>query len=198
MQVPESVQAYFADGGVRRAVCQLLEISRDEQILEGLGWSELERFYRAQMAARQFESDWAIFGLRAWEDIWNGLLGNWTALSPDDQMDPQHEAALNLSSLTDTGDDSLWFGRLFAKGSWLFYASLWGVPAAGLKIKVACVNGKRSVRFSEIADAADELGNWEPDVAVSVAAAEVDLTALREVAQQAAEIADAECTSMAK
>jgi hypothetical protein len=192
MQVPDSVQAYFADGGVRRAVSELLKISRSGEILEGMEWSDLERFYRAEMAARQLESEWAIFALKAWEHVWGGLLGHWTGLSPDEQMAPQHQAGLNLSGLTDNGDGSLWFGRVFTKDSWLFYASLWGVPGTGLQIKISCGKGRRQVTFSELAVTVNENGNWEPDAAVSLTGAGVDLSPLRTVAERACEIADRE------
>lgn len=188
MRVPESVRAFVTEGVVRRAAEELLKLS-DAKILEGLAWEELGRFYRAQLAARQFQSEWAIFAVEAWNGIWGGLLDHWHALSPDDQTDGGYDAGLGLASLLDTGDDSLWFGRIFTRGSWILYASLSAVPGQGLRMKVACEGGRHPIAFPEIAPAPDEIGSWVSIVAVPMSEPELD-PSLRDIARLAVEVAD--------
>lgn len=190
MEIPQSVREYVTDGGVRRAVNELLRIA-DGDILEGLEWSELERFYRAQLAARQLESEWAIFGIFAWQEIWNGLLAHWDELSPDQQHHGNIDAGLSVSDLRGTDDESLWFGRVFTSGTWKFWAAISAIPSAGLVLKVACASGKDELVFQDIARRADEIGNWvSPPMSVSEAPLEFD--GLRLLARQAVETADRE------
>jgi hypothetical protein len=192
MLIPASVAAYVHDGGIRRAANEMLRIP-DDGILEGLDWSELARFYGARLAARQLECEWAIFGLSAWDAVWAGLLDHWTPLSPDEQTSGDYDAGLDLTSLKDTDDESLWFGRIFTKGVWTFYASLFAIPKVGLRIKVACESGEDVVDFTKIAPAADQFGNWMADATARLDVDALDQTALRTAATLAVEIADARC-----
>lgn len=159
MQVPESVLAYLNDRAARRALNELRRFDR-QQILDGLDWTELASFYRAQLAMRQFEAEWAIFGLELWVDVWGGLLAGWTALSPDEQHDGYGAAGLSTYDLLNTDDESLWFGRVFTSGSWVLYASVSAIPSKGLAVKVSCEGPSRSIRFTDLAERADDVGNW--------------------------------------
>lgn len=194
MLIPPSIAAYVHDGGMRRAANEMIKIS-DQGILEGLDWSELARFYRAQLAVRQLECEWAMFGLAAWNEVWGGLLDHWTALSPDEQTSGDYDAGLSLASLKDTDDESLWFGRLFTNGPWTLYASLSAVPMLGMRIKVACESARVDVVFKEIAPNADAFGNWTPKVAVPLDEEQFDPEPLRDVARLAVGIADTRNTS---
>lgn len=195
VDVPASLTAFVYEGGIRRATRELFDLS-DKRVLEGLDWREIKRFYRAQMAARQCVSEWAIFATDAWELIWGGLLDHWIALTPDEQIgNPDYDASLSLASLTEPDDGSLWFGRVFRRGSRVFYAAICAFPAAGLKIKVSCESGSKSIKFTEIAEGPDDTGNWAPSVVVPLDVSPTDLQALRTVAQRAVEIADREITS---
>ena len=189
MQTPDSLRAYVADGAIRRAASELLDLG-DDGILEGLGWDELERFYRAQLAARQLISDWAVFAIPAWKGIWGGLLDHWTALTPDQQCNGGYDAELSLGSLRGTDDDSLWFGRIFTRGAWTFFAAVAALPSAGLRIKVSCESTNRGVRFQEIASGADDNGNWVPKLASPLDESRFDPAGLREIAKRCVEIAD--------
>lgn len=188
LKVPESIASFVHEGAIRRAVREVLKIPGD-RVLEGLDWSELERFYRAQLAARQLEAEWAIFGLSAWTAIWADLLTDWTALTPDEQEEGDYDAKLGVSSLRDTLDESLWFGRVLRKGSWTLWASVAAIPSVGLSIRIACQNAARSVGFGLIAPSADEVGNWTPSTTLILNEGDVDPAPLREVAQRAIEIA---------
>ncbi|MEG8027722.1 hypothetical protein [Sphingomonas aerolata] len=189
MLIPESVAAYVHDGGVRRAAKEMIRIS-DGDILDGLDWSELARFYRAQLATRQLECEWAMFGLAVWSDVWGGLLDHWTALSPDEQTGGGYDARLNLASLSDTHDGSLWFGRIFTTGPWTFYASVAAIPMVGLKIKVACQSARANISFKDIAVLPDEVENWTPSMAIPLDTDRIDVGPLRDLARRAVEIAD--------
>jgi hypothetical protein len=193
MLIPASVAAYVHDGGIRRAANEMFRIP-DDGILEGLDWSELARFYGARLATRQLECEWAIFGISAWNEVWGGLLDHWTPLSPDEQSSGDYAAGLDLASLKDTDDESLWFGRIFTKGSWTFSASLFAIPKVGLRIKVACESDKVDIRFTDIAPAADQFGNWMPEAAARMDVEAIDPTRLRNAANLAVGIADARCT----
>lgn len=196
MEIPQSVREYVTDGSVRRAVNELLRIPADG-ILDGLEWSELERFYRAQLAARQLESEWAIFGILAWQEIWGGSLSHWDELSPDQQNEGNFDAGLSISELRDTGDDSLWFGRVFTSGAWTFWGAISAIPGAGLALKVACAAGNRSVAFHELAQRVDGNENWiSPPLSLSEDA--LDIGALRLFAKQAVETADRELAQPGK
>lgn len=190
MLIPPSVAAYVHDGGIRRAANEMIGIT-DQRILEGLDWSELTRFYRAQLATRQLECEWAMFGLTIWNEVWGGLLDHWTALTPDEQTNGDYEAGLNLASLSDTDDDSLWFGRIFTKGPWTFYASLSAIPMVGLRVKVACESARANVSFKDIAPSPDAFDNWNPTTAIPLDTDRIDPVALRDVARIAVGIADA-------
>lgn len=192
MLIPASVAAYVHDGGIRRAANEMFRIP-DDGILEGLDWSELARFYGARLATRQLECEWAIFALSAWNEVWGGLLDHWTPLSPDEQSSGDYDAGLDLASLKDTSDESLWFGRIFTKGPWTFYASLFAIPKVGLRIKVACESDATNVDFTDIASAADEFGYWMADATARLDADAFDPTTLRTAAALAVGIADARC-----
>jgi hypothetical protein len=189
--IPASVRAYVHDGGIRRAIRELMDLPSD-QILEGLGWSELARFYRAQLAARQLESEWAVFALDLWEEVWGGLLDHWTALTPDEQMINENDVGLDLAALSDADDHSLWFGRLFTKGSFTFYASLSALPSSGLRLKVSCENDSRSIGFADLGATSDEYANWTSDLTLPLDREATDPAPLREIAAAAVRIAD-EC-----
>lgn len=197
MQVPESVRAYVDQGGIRRAVRELLALG-DTDLLEGLEWSELDRFYRAQLAARQLSLEWASFGLSAWAAVWGGLLEHWTALSPDEQTAGDYEAGLGPASLLDTHDGSLWFGRIFTMSSWTLYATVTAVPSQGLKLKVSCNAGKREVSFRDMVAELDEIDNWVSIAIASLDAADFDPAELRTAARRAVEIADAQVAASAR
>jgi len=187
--IPESVSAFVHDGGIRRAVRELIDLPTDE-IFDGMAWSELARFYRAQLAARQLESEWAVFALDLWNAVWGGLLDHWTALTPDEQMMSDADVGLNLASLSDTDDGSLWFGRLFTTRSSTFYASLGALPSSGLRLKVSCEKGDRSIAFTNLGAVPDEYGNWTSHLALPLDAGEIDPAPLRELAAAALRIAD--------
>ncbi len=189
MLIPESVAAYVHDGGIRRAVKELIGLDPDE-ILDGMAWGELARFYRAQLAARQFEAEWGVFALDAWDAIWGGLLDHWKSLSPDEQMAADADVGVNLASLSETDDGSLWFGRLFTSRNFTFYASLAAVPASGLRLKVSCDRNERPVSFANLDAALDDVGNWTPALALPLDGGEIDPSPLREIAAQAVRIAD--------
>lgn len=189
MLIPESVTAYVHDGGIRRAVREIIGLGPDE-ILDGVAWSELGRFYRAQLAARQLESEWATFALDAWEAIWGGLLDHWTALTPDEQMAYDADVGINLASLTDTDDDSLWFGRMFTSRSFHLYASLSATPSKGLRLKVSCDKADRPIAFGQLGPTKDEYDDWTSDLAVPLNETDIDLQPLRALAEAAVKIAD--------
>lgn len=189
MLIPTSVSTYVSDGGMRRAVRELISLP-SEDILDGLAWSELARFYRAQLAARQLETEWAVFAMDLWEAVWGGLLEHWSALSPDEQMANYDDVGLNLASLSDTDDHSLWFGRLFTRASFTLYASLSAVPSCGLRLKVSCENNARSIKFSALGAVADEHGNWTSNLAIPLDANDVDPSPLRQIAAAAVRVAD--------
>lgn len=190
MDVPASVAAYVEDGGIRRAVDELLDLGEDG-VLEGLDRSELGRFYRAQLAARQLASEWAVFGLDAWTAVWGGLLDHWTALSPDEQSRSDCDAALDLVSLRDTNDGSLWFGRLFTRGVWTLHVAVAAVPTVGLRIKMSCeTSSRRRVAFSGLAPAPDDIGNWVPEPSAALTAGPFEPGRLVVLARQAVVIAD--------
>lgn len=189
MLIPKSVAAYVHDGGIRRAVKELIGLDPDE-ILDGMAWGELARFYRAQLAARQLEAEWGVFALEAWEAVWGGLLDHWRSLSPDEQMAVDADVGVNLASLSDTDDGSLWFGRLFTSRNFTFYASLAAVPPSGLRLKVSCDRNERPVSFANLDAALDDLGNWTPSLALPLDGGEIDLSPLREMAACAVRIAD--------
>lgn len=184
MDVPQSIRDYIVDPSVRRAINLLFKLADEDTILDGLEWGELQAYYRAQLAARQFESEWGIFGLRAWGYIWGGLLENWKPLSPSEQtQDNQYDARLSLSGLRDTGDESLWFGRVFARGPWVFFASMYATPHLGLQLAVQCYGGNRNLRFPQVAAEPDPNDNWL-SAAVALDHDTVDLSPLRELATQ--------------
>lgn len=189
MLIPESVAAYVHDGGIRRAVKELIGLDPGE-ILDGMAWGEIARFYRAQLAARQLEAEWGVFALDAWEAIWGGLLDHWKSLSPDEQMAADADVGVNLASLSDTDDGSLWFGRLFTTRNFTFYASLAAVPASGLRLKVSCDRNERPVSFTDLAAAPDDVGNWTPALTLPLDGGEIEPSSLRKIAARAVEIAD--------
>ncbi|GAA3710617.1 hypothetical protein GCM10022268_19620 [Sphingomonas cynarae] len=189
MLIPESVAAYVHDGGIRRAVKELIGLNPDE-ILDGMAWGELARFYRAQLATRQLEAEWGVFALEAWDAVWGGLLDHWKSLSPDEQMVAEADVGVNLASLSDTDDNSLWFGRLFTSRNFTFYASLAAVPESGLRLKVSCDRNERSVGFADLAAVLDDVGNWTPSLALPLDGGEIDPSSLREIAARAVGIAD--------
>lgn len=193
MLIPDSVVTYVYDGGIRRAVRELISLGPDE-ILDGMAWGELARLYRAQLAARQLEAEWGVFALDAWEAVWGGLLDHWKPLSPDEQMAANADVGVNLASLSDTDDGSLWFGRLFTSRDLTFYASLAAVPASGLRLKVSCDRNERSVNFADLDAAADDVGNWTPSLAVPLDGGEIEPSPLREIAARAVRIADEAAT----
>lgn len=189
MLIPESIIAFIHDGGIRRAVKEFIDLPTDE-ILDGMAWGELERFYQAQLAARQLESESAVFAIGLWDAVWGGLLDHWTALTPDEQMMSEADVGLTLASLSDTDDGSLCFGRLCTSRSSTFYASLGALPSSGLRLKVSCEKGGRSIAFTDLGAIPDEYGNWTSHLALPVDSGEVDPAPLRELAAAALRIAD--------
>lgn len=159
MQIPKSVSAYVEDAGLRRAVVTLRDVGSDG-LLDGLDWAELPRFYSALQAARQVETEWAIFACALWDRVWGGLLDTWRALTPDEQRAADASAGVNVASLLETSDDGLWFGRMFVSGGWTLYAAVAAVPVRGLVVKVACDAASRSTRFPTVSDRPDEIGYW--------------------------------------
>lgn len=193
MEVPDSVKAYVGDPGIRRAARELLALG-DGGVLDGLEWGELDRFYRAQLAARQLASEWAILGNAIWHRVWGGLLDRWTAVTPDDQNAGNYDAGLDLVSLLDTDDGSLWFGRVFTSGAWTFYATVTAVPGQGVKLKVSCAGAKRVVSFTDVAPAPDEIDNWVSEAVARVEGSNIDLADLRQVAAGAVATAEVQIT----
>ena len=183
MIIPESVSAYLHDAGTRRAINGLRDVGAGD-ILDGLEWSELPRFYRALQAARQFETEWAILGCELWEATWSGLLPGWHSLSPDEQISGDYDAGLAIEDLLDTGDGSLWFGRVLTARGWTLYAAVVGVPGQGFVVKVSCATNTRATKFLSIAAGPDDIGNW---VSAPVATEEgaIDTNTLRAIAAQA-------------
>lgn len=187
MGVPQSVRDYLYDGSIRRAINELIGIS-DKRVLDGLEWRELRTFYRAQLAARQFESEWAIFGVEAWDAVWGDLLSDWTPLSIDQQIGGDYDSGLSLADLRYTDDGSLWFGRVFERGSWTFYPYLWGLLEKGLTVSVALVGSRKS----EFPGFTLQGGNWMAAEVASLDGEAADLSTLRSVAKGALEAANSQ------
>lgn len=188
--IPDSVLTYLHDGGIRRAVRSLIDLEEDA-ILDGLDWSELSRFYRAQLAARQLQAEWGLLALELWNAIWGGLLDHWQPLSLDEQMAHEEDVKLHVASLCDVEDGGLWFGRLFTKGDFTFYANLLAVPSSGLRLQFSCDSYKRSLKFPEL-DATKETDDdyWKARMILPLDKAEVDIAPLRDLAAAAVRIAD--------
>lgn len=184
MKMPESVTTYLTDGGSRRAIVSLRDLG-SARLLDGLDWEELPRFYRAMQATRQFETDWAILACGMWEAVWGGLLVGWQPLSPDEQGQGNHDAGLAINDLLETGDGSLWFGRIFTRRGWTLGASISAIPTLGMVIKVSCETDTRSTRFLSLGASADEIGNWS-SAPVEVNNGAFDIAALRAFAIAAA------------
>jgi hypothetical protein len=184
MKMPESVTTYLTDGGSRRAITGLRNLG-GAGVLDGLEWSELPRFYRAMQATRQFETDWAIAACSLWELVWGGLLVGWQPLSPDEQVQGAYDAGLAIDELLETGDGSLWFGRVFTYRGWTLGATISAVPAAGIVVKATCETDTRSTRFLSLCASADAIGCWSSRP-VEIDNGVVDTAALRAIAAAAA------------
>lgn len=81
VDVPESVYAYFTDRRIRSAVDLLLSKGRPK-VPEDIGWAELPAFYRAVAAARQTQSDLAVFLHEFWTATWEDMPRPWQAEYP--------------------------------------------------------------------------------------------------------------------
>lgn len=193
MLIPASVRAYVHDGGIRRAVRELVSLPSND-LLDGLAWSELSRFYRARLAARQLECDWGVFAIDVWNSVWGGLLDGWTAFTPDEQMSNEADVGVDLDSLLRTPDDSLWFGRMFSRGGATFYAAIAAVPMEGLKAKISCDRAGPSVSFAALGAVTNEDDNWTVDLTLPLDGDKIDPGPLREKAAAAVRIADAMTT----
>ncbi len=182
--IPESVRDYLYDGSVRRAINQLLSTPSDA-ILEGLDWPELDRFYRAQLAARQFEAEWSIFALEVWNLIWGGLFEGWEPLTPDAQMD-EFGAQLNVSGHVEVGGiPPLFFYRVFTKAGSTFWGGVEGYPEQGLRVMWSWSLTRADPRYKDLAPTPNKDRNWVPTVPVVLEDPTADLSALRALAQNA-------------
>lgn len=89
----DSVQAYFENSEVRFAVDQLLA-RKIKYVPQTFSAGEVSDFYKACLAARQTQIDYALDIFDLWHRIWPELGGNWQAApydpSDDDlSLDPQ-------------------------------------------------------------------------------------------------------------
>lgn len=193
----ESVQAFFGSAEVRFSVDQLLA-KKIKYVPQTFTRGEVSDFYKACLAARQTQIDFAHDMFDLWHSIWPDLGPNWQPVP----YDPGDEE-LNLDPLVRWEED--YFQRNFALQGNGLRASLWIIlsssSSTGSEIDLGCTltQGARSL-FKRINvpdgwswDRDDETFRFSTEAGVSangldlapfIAAAENVVDVIHELARQ--------------
>lgn len=119
-EAPESVCAYIADAAVRQAIIDLLN---EEDVPDDVSWDDLDIYYRARLAAHQFETDWGRLANRLWELIWKPVIdASWQAVEPWEASG--HDASVFPSELKWWDESARWFGKILRCGERELWAGL--------------------------------------------------------------------------
>lgn len=128
--VPESVLTYFEQSAVETAV-DLLLTGKEPKVPDNLRWDEVASFYRACLAARQVQAEFALLTEELWRAIWHAAPTDWKPRAPADPERP--DLGVGISTIWDEGC----FSRRFEQRncSLELTAGLWS--NSGVQIGVA-------------------------------------------------------------
>jgi hypothetical protein len=184
----ESVQVYFDSEEVRFAVGQLLA-RKMKYVPQTFSAGEVSDFYRACLAARQTQIDYALDMFDLWHRIWPTLGVDW-------QPAPYDPSDADLSLDPQIRWDEGYFQRDFRKPGTDISAHMWMFLSSkapnGSEIELGCtlVNGSKSLLKK---GSMPEGWSWDKDnegfqfsADVAVAADGLDLTPFVEAAKRAA------------
>lgn len=178
--VPESVRAYFERPELRTAVDLLVSNDRPD-VPEGIAWPELPQFYRAILAARQTQVDYALLLAEAWDAVWDEPGNGWQACSP--QAPGRRDASVSLETVWHEGC----FTRRFIKGRHALELCAYLEDRSGFQFGIGLFEGRKSGGPAEIAPEWDSEGSdyiWSPLGSAPIAE-EISLAALRGQATEA-------------
>lgn len=149
--VPESVLAYFSQSAVRTSVDLLLS-GKEPKVPIDLQWDEVPSFYRACLAARQVQAEFAIFTEQLWREVWDDVPQEWRPCAPGRPDRP--DLAVGLSTIWNEGC----FGRRFEKGGFAVETSVGLWANTGFQLGLLLYDRKERVVLRE-----DELDGWSSE-----------------------------------
>ncbi len=94
--LPESVQMYLSDGGIKNAVNHLTS-GKDEHLPIGLEFKDYENFLAARAAAHLTRAEYPLAVFRVWQRVWGEVL--------NDQWQPKSR---EWNKQKNMGPDSIW------------------------------------------------------------------------------------------
>jgi hypothetical protein len=108
ISVPQSVLAYYEQPAVQTAVDLLLN-AKEPQVPDNLQWHEVGSFYRSSLAARQVQTEYAIFLEALWSAVWVDIPELWRPRPPSKPARP--DLAIGIKTVWNEGC----FGRRFER-----------------------------------------------------------------------------------